>query len=487
MPTTLLLTALLVGCGPKEAPEVAAEPAPAAFDRSQRPAPLTPRPFEIPPVESGSLANGVSVEVVQNHEVPMVWVRVELAAGSWTDPADRPGLASVAMDMLNEGAGDLDAAQLSSAERRLAASLSTSSGLDGASVELKALKRNLEPSLAHLALVLTQPTFPQAEWEIVQKRRLADLETSLSTPTKMATRVYDNLLYGDWYSGLKRSADSYEAMDPDQLKSWWDTHGVPAQARIYVGGDTTLAEIVPLLDAALADWTGGEPLGTALPTADQLPELNPSVLYLVDKPGAAQSVIRMGRFSIDRKDPRYPAFRLANQVMGGYFSSRINMNLREDKGWTYGARTGVYSSYLPSEWTASTSVVTEHTAASVAELIAEVDGAREAAPLTQDELDAARGYLLGTWPKRFEQPNFLLGQRRDVHRYGLPDDWIASYPDKLRTVSVEQAQTAWNDLLSSDELVIVVVGDKAVVGEELADLGRPVVELDVHAEAVAGE
>ncbi len=486
----LLLSPLLAlwACGEKDTVStdaVAEAQADAPGFRDAIPAPLDPRPFAVPEVSTSTLSNGVSLEVVENHEVPLVTVRVELAAGSWTDSPELPGLASVTLDMLNEGAGDYDAAGLSGELKQIAGSLSASASLDYAAIELSVLEKNLDRGLELLALLLTQPTFPEAEWEIVQKRRLADLAAARNNPNQIASRVFDNLLYGDLYDGMLRTEAGYEAMSPDAFRDWWGVHGVPAQARISVGGDTTLEDIKPRLDAALADWQGGDALSAERPTADSLPELDSATLYFVDKPGAAQSVVRMGTFTLTQTDADYPAFVLANQAVGGFFSARINMNLREDKGWTYGARSSIYTNYLPSLFQVSTGVITAHTAESVAELYKEVDAAREARPLTQPELDAGRGYLLGTLPLRFENPGYLLGQRSRIARYSLSSDWIETWPERLRSVSVDEAQAAWNGAIASDKLVVLVVGDKAVVGEGLAALGRPIVELDADGEPLA--
>ena len=476
----------LAACGEKAPPEVAADATEAApsSSRSVGWSPLPPPPFEPPQVSSGSLSNGVSVEVVENHEVPLVTVRLELEAGSWTDSAAAPGLASVTMDMLNEGAGDLDAAGLSRELKIIAASLSAHSSLDSSTVELTVLEKNLDRGLELMALLLTEPSFPESEWTIVQKQRLAGLAEARSNPNSVAGRVFDKLVYGEQYDGLLNTEAAYEAMDPDDMRDWWGRHGVPAQARLSVGGAVTLDDVLPRLEAALSGWQGGEALSLDKPQASALPELDSSVLYLVDKPGAAQSVIRAGLFTVEQSDESFPALILANQAFGGYFSARLNMNLREDKGWTYGARSGVYFNYLPSVFMISTGVITAHTAESVAEIQAELQAMSGDRPLTQDELDAGRGYRLGTLPLRYEDPGYLLGQRSRIARYDLAEDWIETWPDRLRAVTVEEAQAAWDAHVREDRLVILVVGDKEVVGEDLAALGRPIVELDADGEPV---
>ena len=194
-----------------------------------------------------------------------------------------------------------------------------------------------------------------------------------------------------------------------------------------------------------------------------------------------------GHFVGERTHEQAEELYLANLAVGGLFIARINMNLREDKGWTYGARSAVSYSHLPGLWRVSTSVVAEHTADSVQEIMKELEGSQADRPITQEELDAGRGYMLGTNPLRYEQPNYLLNQMISIERYNLPEDWFKTYPDKLRGVSLEQAQEAWNTHIDPNNMRLIVVGDAKSLREPLANLGLSVVELDSKGQEITTE
>ena len=340
----------LIGCGPKKASDSDAW-------RTEVPAPLAPRPFAVPDATTGTLSNGLSVSVVSNHEVPKVYVTLAFRDGGWTDPTDRPGLASVSMDMLNEGAGTLDAEGLSLALRRLASDLGTSASSDGATITLSTLKKNLGPSLDLLTLVLTQPTFPTSEWEILRNQRIADLRTELEDPGALSRRAFWHTLVGPTYLGLFPTEASYQAMRVDDMRAWASAHLRPDRAVAMVGGDITLDEIQPLLEARLQGWkaTGAAPTATP-PAANTLRSPEKSTIYLVDKPGASQSVLRFGLPVGERTAPDSASFAMANDAIGGMFTARVNMKLREEKGYTYGARSFSSSSYLPDVWMVNTNV-----------------------------------------------------------------------------------------------------------------------------------
>ncbi|MFT4974367.1 MAG: zinc protease [Myxococcota bacterium] len=437
---------------------------------------LSPRPFLLPQVSEGTLSNGIKVAVVENHEVPLVYVRVILESGSWTDPSDQPGLASATVDLMNEGAGEYSSDELSRALRVLASDLTTGAGLDGSAISLKSLKENLPASLDLMATVTLEPTFPQPEWELSQARRIQDVKAIAQDPRSISGRAWSRLMYGTDYAGQLSTVPSYEAMTTDDMRGWYSDHVTADNATILVGGDTTLSEVLPLLEARFSSWEPGdsEPVS---PPSGSIPAAVTGQVYLIDKPGAAQSIVRLGQVIGDRQAPDAAAFELANMAIGGQFTARINMNLREDKGWTYGASAWIGHNHYPGSWNVYTSLVTQHTADGLREILAEIAGMSADAPVTAAELAAGRGDLLGSWPVRFEQPGYLLDRTVDVRRYGLPSDWMANYPDRLRAVTLDQAQQAWLDRIDPDQFIILVVGDAAMVRAPLEGLGLSVVQL----------
>lgn len=464
------LALLPAACAPKVAP------------REAFPAPLEPRDFAIPTPSEAKLSNGLRVVLLENHEVPLVYVRIALVPGGWTDPEGKEGLAEVTLDMMNEGAGAYDAAGLSLALKRLGSSLGAGADDDGAALSIRTLSRNLAPTLDLLATVALQPTFPEADWALMRKNRVADLEKRRTNPERIAARVFDRVLFGDSYRGRAPTESSYAQMGTADMRGWWSRYVAPENAIVLVGGDTTLAEVVPLLEARFGAWKGQ---GAAVTPPDPAPAPPVAAIHLVDKPGAAQSIVRYGGYVAQPTDADWFALLLANQVMGGQFTSRINMNLREQKGWTYGARTSLGYDLAGGRWWASAGVHSDKTVPAIQELFKEIQEATGARPFAGAEVDDARAAIVYSWPLRFESPDYLLAQTENVWRYGLPSDWIAGYPDRLRAVSLDETSTAWTSQIAKESLTMVVVGDAALISGGLEGLGLPIVRRDADGNIIA--
>jgi zinc protease len=487
MPTVLLAgTFWLAASGISAADELPAH-------RLEAPAPLAARPFQLPAAQTAKLTNGLDVLVVENHEVPMVYVNLIVRHGSASDPRGQEGLASVTLAMMDEGAGDRTAEDLSKAARKIGANLNTFSTTDYSGTVLQVVGRTLDAGLDLLADVTLRPTFPAADWGIMQRQRIQDLSAAQSDPNRVASRIFARLLHGDAYAGRLPSEAAYAALSPEQMHAWHGTHFRPEDGIILVGGDTTLEAVLPLLEARFGTWSvdTGAPSATDVDAA--LPEHPARTVYLHDIPGAAQSVVRMGSFVMDRNDPAADAFFLANRAFGGQFMSRLNLNLREDKGWTYGARSQISQSERPDLWSASSSVVTPSTAPAITEAFREFDGLTAGGtssadepfgPMDQVELDRMRDGLLYTWPLSFENPGYLLQKRMAIWRYDLPEDDLASYQDRMRNVELASALSAWSEHLSRDMLVISVVGDAAVVKPGLEALGLAVIMVDANGSSI---
>jgi predicted Zn-dependent peptidase len=468
--TSLLSVSLLLGC-----PKAPVETPTQTRIYNTVPEPLAPRAFQLPELAEGALSNGISVSVVENHEVPFVYVQLIIESGSWTDPADQPGLARATMDMLNEGTASHSASELSTALRALASDLGSSANLNGGTVSVRSLTQNLEPTLDLMASVALTPTFPAEDWSVLQANYIQEVKAVPLNPSAISRRAWNRLMYGSEYGGHLSTVEGYESLTVDDMSGWHSKHMIPANTSILVGGDTTLEEILPLLEARFGGWEATGELDEL--TAGTIPAAETGTIYLIDKPGAAQSIVRLGQEIGDRQAEDAMAFEMANVALGGQFTARINMNLREDKGWTYGASSWLAYNHYPGVWSVYSSVVTPHTADSVKEILNEVQGMLGDRPMTQAELDAGKGDRLGSWPVRFEQPSYLLDSSLNVQRYGLPDDWLTSYPDRIRSVTLEQAQAAFNSRIDPNKFIILVVGDAATVRAPLEALGIPVVML----------
>ena len=479
MMTQLFLLNAFMACGPKDAPvETAVPEATPTRVNAEKPAPLKAPTFTLPELEQGKLSNGIPVLVSNNSETPLVTVQIVFNAGEWN--TDNPQLANAAMDMLTEGAGDYDAAGLSAEQRRLAASLGSYAGLDGSVISLSSLEKNLDESLGLLDLIASNPTFPTKEWKILQRQYRQQLQAQQQDPNAIADNLFKSLMYKGEYAGRSTTLEDIDAITQKDMMAWYKTNIHASNATIYVGGDTTLDEVLPLLEARFADFPTADNSLPDFPSAASMAEPIPTTVHLVDSPGASQSVIYAGQFVSERTDDSADELYLANLAVGGLFIARINMNLREDKGWTYGARSGISYNHLPGLFKVRTSVVAEHTADSLSEILKELRDSQGDRPILQEELDAARGYILGTDPIRYESPSYLLSQMIQVGRYNLPTDWYSTYNDKLRGASLETVQEVWNGTVDPNQLTVVVVGDAASLKAPLLELGLPVVEMDAQ-------
>ncbi|MDP2308817.1 MAG: pitrilysin family protein [Pseudomonadota bacterium] len=472
--SSLVLLLALSACGPKVLP-AASVPA-----RSEGvPAPLAARSFTLPKTTQATLSNGLTVVVAENHEVPLAWVRIAFRPGGLADPPGKEGLAAVTLDMMNEGAGEYDAVGLSSALLRLGSELGSGASDDGSSVYASGLTSNLDPTLDLLSTVLLDPTFPETEWALVKKQRIANLDTQRKDPEWIAGRVFNRVIFGETYRGRAATKASYEGMTTADMREWWAANLTPDRAVVFAGGDVTLEQLVPKLEARLEGWKASAAApSVSLKVAAPSAPTGPAPIHFVDRPGAPQSMLRVGGYLSSPSDAQWFSLLLANQVVGGQFTARINMNLREAKGWTYGANSGLGYDLAGGRFVASAGVRADVTGPALTELLGEIAGPGAVRPLTAAELDDGRASIVQAWPLRFESPDYLLAQAEAVWRYGLPADWVEGYVGRLGAVTLDTASTAWTGAIDPARLVIVVVGDGATVREGLAALGRPIIEHD---------
>jgi len=448
------------------------------------PAPLDARVFTMPPVSEYTLSNGLMVKLVEDHEVPLVWMQFEFRAGDWADPADQEGLASVTMDMLDRRTQTLDERTLSKKKRRLACTLSTWAHGDGSTVAASSLTSNLAESLDVIAEVLRQPVFHAGDLRQELKGRNKGLERESLQPSSLCRRALMRVLYGDESWGRSPSKDSYAKISAGHLRAWSNRHLHPGDAVLVVGGDTSMEQIVPLLEERLGDWETGETF--ALPSGGP-PQPTATTLYLLDLPGAVQSVIGVSRFVSQRGDDDHAALHLAELAVGDLFTSRINMNLREDKGWTYGVHSQILEGYDAAVWRLWTAVETPATRDALTELLGELRALRDERPLTDEEVDKARGFSVHSQPAEFDGTSHLLDALGDTWRYDLPADWLWSHGNRLAAADTAAVNAAAVQHFDPDGLAVVVVGDMAVVRDSLEGLGLPTVDIDKDGNPVEDE
>jgi len=469
----------LMACAPKTPGAVETD------FRASAPEPLERTEFKLPVAEEATLSNGLQLRYIQDDSVPLTRVTLSFRLGSFADPDSKTGLVGATFDMLNEGVEGHDALAISSAMKRLGGSLSASAAGDGGYLSLSTLTRNLDESLGFLTKALLQPTFPVEEWERLQKSYLQNLNESKTTPRSIARRVFQNGFYEGTYSGRLSSEESINSLNVEDMAAWWAANAVVENAMLVGNGDLSLEELLPKLEAAFGAMASGASVERPSPEGVALEQTE---IRFVHKPGAAQSVIRLGReLGAVYGDEDYWSVRVANGAFGGMFMARLNMNLREDKGYTYGARSWTTRNYGSDRWELSTSVRTDATAESLFEIfkeLAEVSGDAPVRPLTADEIAYAQGSSINGYPAQFETPNNLLQQLSDIWRYGLPADAVEAYIANVESVQPDAAQAAFAARIASQPLLVVVVGDWEVVGESVSALGYPITQVDVDGQRI---
>ncbi|HLM52998.1 MAG TPA: pitrilysin family protein, partial [Pseudoxanthomonas sp.] len=446
--------------------------------------------LSFPDVQRASLSNGMQVLLAERHEAPVVQMNMEFPGGYTVDAGGKLGLANFAMEMLDDGAGEYSALELAARQEDLGAEIGVGTGLDHAAVGLSALSDKLPESLDLYADVLRRPTFDPAEIERVRATWIAGIKQEKARPQTAALRVMPPLLYGQGHpyaipftgSGTEASIAS---VTRDDLVGYHAKWLQPEKARIVVVGDTTLAELLPLLEARFGDWkTAGsapkvpEIAAVALPSASRV--------FLIDQPGAIQSNVYVGQLVPSTRSDGTIDFDFANGVLGGQFSSRLNMNLRENKHWAYGSYSNASNALGQRPWFASAAVQSDKIAESIAELKSEIAAfAKGEKPATPAEIAKIRAANTLELPGAYETASAVLSQIARNQRYGRPDDYIVRYKARNQAMTPDAVQAAAS-LIRPQALTYVVVGDLARIEAPVRalDLG-PVQVLDADGKPVA--
>ncbi|MBI1804612.1 MAG: insulinase family protein [Ignavibacteriae bacterium] len=439
------------------------------IDRTQRPTGKPAPKIHLPEIQKATLKNGLMVWLVEDHELPTVAFNLVMNAGADHDPLAQPGLASITADMMDEGTKARSALQISEELDAVGASLGTSSNLDGSYVTLNTLSKYLPKSLDVFADVVAHPTFPDKEFQRIRKQRLATLLQQKDQPPAIATNAYYYLLYGSnhpYGNNPSGSEASLNVMATSDLVAFYQKYLRPNNAILIVVGDTKLAEITSRLESALADWQPGDVASLTVPPPPVQDKMH---VYLIDKPGAPQSEVRIGYPSLPRSTPDFFPVTVMNRILGGQFSSRINMNLRERHGYTYGAGTSFRFLKGIGPFTASGGIVTEKTDSSLIEFMHEINTMWEKG-MSSEELSFAKKGLLGNFALAFETPAQIAGALQNVILYGLPENYFNTYLQNIDAVSLDDVQRVAKKYLDASKMAVVVVGDLARIKEGVAAL-----------------
>jgi zinc protease len=452
------------------------ETQPSKVDRSKLPETSDFPSVSFADVEKAQLSNGLKVLLAQRGAIPVVNFRLLVDAGYAADQFAAAGTADLALNMMDEGTTSRTSQQISEEAAGLGAEIQTGSNLDMSSVTMSALKENLDPSLDLFADVILHPNFPQADFDRLKKEQLATIEREKATPIQMALRVLPQLLYGkDHAYGLPFTGSGYastvQTISRDDLAKFHDTWFKPNNATLVVVGDTSMAELKPKLEKVFGRWRAGEVPTKNISTVGEKAQ---SVIYLLDRPGSQQSVILASELAPPKANPHEVAIEAMNQVLGGAFSSRMNMNLREDKHWSYGARTLIVDAEGQRPFVVYAPVQTDKTSESIAEIDKELTDIRSDRPPTPDEVAKAKDQRTLTLPGRWETNNAVLNSIVEMVRFGLPDDYWDAYPGRVRELSDAQVEQAAESVVKPKRLVWVVVGDREKIesGIQKLNLGQ---------------
>ena len=440
------------------------------FDRSTPPEPGPIRPFDFPAVDADRIAGGLALRTARRPQVPVVAFSLVLPAGESVAPPERAGVAVLAGDALEGGTGRRSGTELAEALEGIGADLSVGTGWDATTVSLSCMADRKEEALAILAEVVLDPAFPDDEVERSRDQRLARIRQRAMTPSALASDRASALFYADgvpYGRPLAGVEETVAPLDADALRAFVDARYRPEDAGLVVVGDVDVGEIAGLVEEHFAGWSGA---AASAPPVDALPRTRRRLVHVIDRPGSVQSEIRVGHPGAPKTTDDYHALVVANVVLGGAFTSRLNMNLRERHGFTYGVRSRFAFRRSAGPFRVSTAVASDVTAPAVREIVSELD-ALVTGGLTDDEVSAARDYVAGVFPLRLETSGQLADRIAELLVYGLPDDWHARYRESIRGVEREGAEEAARRWIRPDEAQVVVVGDADEIVGPLEGLG----------------
>jgi zinc protease len=435
-------------------------------DRLARPAPGIPRPYRFPSFERHALPNGLRLVVAPISKLPLVTITVVNDAGAVSDPANGSGLAQLTAKLLLEGTTSAEGGAITDRFERLGASIEAHADWDVAAVTVTTLKEKLLEAFTLLGEVLRAPAFNEREVERLKGERLAELLQQRAEPRGLADELFSRFLYerGSRYATPDGGDEtSVRALTRDAAASFYEKRYSPNGMTLIAAGDVQPSEIAHLAEDVLGNWRGA--LTLPMTSSDNAARRNRAV-HIVSKPDAPQSEFRIGHIGLPRRHPDYFPTMIMNAILGGLFSSRINLNLREVHGYTYGAQSYFDWRRQRGPWLVATAVASDVTHLAATEVIKEIERFRTA-PVSADELSLATSYLDGVFPIRFETTAAISSALTTLVVYDLPDDWYDVYRECVRGVTSGDVLMAAERHLHPDELQMVVVGNAAAVRERL--------------------
>ena len=415
------------------------------------------------------LANGLEIVLVESHSIPRFHGELFLRSGNAAVSHRAPGLADMTATMVRTGTGKRVSRQIEEDLRRLGADLSTSAGQDTSAVAFAGLSEYAEPLLGLVNELTREASFPEAEFERERRQKLEEVKLERTQPGFLAGERLRKVLFGDHpYAKVSPSEEQVAAYKKEELQSIYKEFYTPENALLLLVGDFDPSVMMKTVEKIFAPWSGRKP---AASQAAAPPNPRGRRVYLVHVPGAVQTQILCGCHAITRKNPDWIKLGLTNSLFGGAFNSRLVMNIREDKGYTYSPRSGINALQQRGYFSVSAAVRNEVVAASLTEIFYEMDKLR-ALPVPEPELADAQNYLTGVFSMGLATQDGLLSQIATVALSNLPDDYLETYREKVRALKPEDVQTAAQKYFDSANMQIVVVGDRAQIESQAALFGE---------------
>ncbi len=460
-----------------------ADGTPPAVDRSRPPAPGALRPFHFPAVRHVRLGNGLELYTVRHGEVPLVSLELVVPAGGRLDPPGKGGLATLTAGLLDEGTRRSSALEIAARMERLGGELGTAADWDAAYLYGGMLAENLRAGLELLAEVAASPTFPPQEVERLRRHRLAELlrrrhDPGILADERLTAEVFAGTVYGRPLLGDEATVG---AIDRGDVVGLYERHYTARGAALIAVGDLVPEELPALAEEIFGELAGPEP--PAPPAVEPAP-LPGVAVHVVDRPGAAQTELRLGHAGVPRRHPDYSPLLVLNTLLGGSFTSRINLNLRERHGYTYGAASRFIGRQATGPFVISAAVATEAAGAAAREVLGELERLRQE-PVGPGELEDTRSYLIGVFPYTMQTIGDLAKRLETLAVYALPDDYFERYLERVRTVTAEEVLELARRHLHPARLAIVAVGPAESLAPQLAPLG-PVTVWTPEARVPAG-
>ena len=432
-------------------------------DRKQPP-PIGPAPsLKLPAIQKHKLSNGLAVWIVEHHEVPLAQVNLIVRSGSAADPIGKYGVGSLTAAMLDEGAGTREALELAEAIEFLGANLSTASSFDSSAVRLSVPVSKLAEALPLMSDVALRPSFPASELDRLRKERLTGLLQARDNVGALIQLAFPRIVFGPTHrygTSANGLPPTIEALTVDDLKAYYRAHFRPDNTTLLVVGDLTPAAALPMLEKAFGGWKA-EGMAALVAGVPNAPQLAKRQVYLVDKPDAAQSQIRIGWVGVARSTPDYAVLEVLNTVLGGSFTSRLNQNLREKNGYAYGASSAFDMRLSAGPFLAAAGVQTDKTADALREFFTELNGILTPVPV--DELNKARNYVALGFPGEFETTGDMARKLEELVVYNLPEATFANFVPSVTAVTAADLQRAAARFIQPEKMAVVVVGDLKLI------------------------